>query len=82
MTYSNRAVSVLCRYSDYFRMRGVGVHRRRIKTEEKAKVVAAARRTELVQFLAALAILHQDNLKNRKNCTRTIQKNRLNVSLL
>ena len=33
-------------------------HRRRIKTEEKAKVVAAA-----------LAILHQDDLKNRMNST-------------
>ena len=33
-------------------------HRRRIKTEDKAKVVAAAWGTELIQFLAALAILH------------------------
>ena len=31
----------------------------RIYTEEKAKVVAAAWGTELLQFLAALAILHQ-----------------------
>ena len=38
-------------------------HRRRINTEEKAKVVAAAWRTELIQFLAALAILHQDDQK-------------------
>ena len=36
-------------------------HRRRINTEEKAKVVAAAWRTELIQFLAALAILHHDD---------------------
>ena len=34
-------------------------------TEEKAKVVAAARGTVLLQTLAALAILHQDDLKNR-----------------
>ena len=34
-------------------------HRRRIKTAEKAKVVAAA----LIQFLAALAILHLNDLK-------------------
>ena len=27
---------------------------------------------ELIQFLAALANLHQDNLNNRMNCTRTI----------
>ena len=38
-----------------------------IKTEEKAKLVAAAWGTELIQFLAALAILHQDDLKNRMN---------------
>ena len=45
---------------------------RRIKTKEKAKVVAAAWGAELIQFLAALAILNQDDLKNRMNCTRTI----------
>ena len=42
-----------------------GKHRRRIKTEDKAKVVAAVWGTELLPFLAALAILHKDNLKNR-----------------
>ena len=36
-------------------------HRRRIKTEEKAKVVAAAWGAKLIQFLAALAILYQDD---------------------
>ena len=46
--------------------------RRRIKTEEKAKVVIAAWGAALIQFLAALAILHQENLKNRMNCTRRI----------
>ena len=40
-------------------------HRRRIKTEETAKVVAAGWRTEFSQFLATLAVLHQDDLKNR-----------------
>ena len=45
---------------------------RRIKTEEKAKDVAAAWGAELIKFVAALAILHQDDLKNRMNCTRTI----------
>ena len=35
-------------------------HKRRIKTEEKAKIVAAGWGTELIQFLAAQAILHQD----------------------
>ena len=32
--------------------------RRGIKTEENSKVVAAAWGTEIIQFLAALAILH------------------------
>ena len=38
---------------------------RRIYIEENAKVVAAAWGTEFIQFLAELAILHQDDLKNR-----------------
>ena len=33
-------------------------HKRRINTEEKAKVVAAVWGTELLQFLAVIAILH------------------------
>ena len=40
-------------------------HRRRIHTEEKAKFVAASWGTERLKFLTALAILHQDGLKNR-----------------
>ena len=40
-------------------------HRRRIYTEEKAKFVAASWGKKLCQFLATLAILHQDELKNR-----------------
>ena len=40
-------------------------HRRRIKTEEKAKVVAAVWGTELIQFLTI--ILQQDDLKMRVN---------------
>ena len=47
-------------------------HRRRIKTGENAKVVAAAWRAEWIKFIAALAILHQDDLKNRMKCTKTI----------
>ena len=42
-------------------------HRRMIYTEEKAKVVAAVWGTECIQFLAMLAIFHQDYLKNRMN---------------
>ena len=44
------------------------MHRRRIYTEEKAKVVAAAWATALFKFLAAIAILHRDDLKNRMSC--------------
>ena len=36
--------------------------RRRIKTEEKAKVVAAAWGAEFIQFPAALQIWHQDDV--------------------
>ena len=42
-------------------------YRRRIYTEEKAKVVAAVWGAECIQFLAALAILHQDGTKKRMN---------------
>ena len=38
-------------------------HRRRIKTEEKAKVVAAVGGTELMQFFAELAIFYKVALK-------------------
>ena len=43
-------------------------HRRRIKTEVKAKVVAAVWGARLINnFFATLAILHQDYLNNRMN---------------
>ena len=42
-------------------------HLRRIKTEERAKVVAAASGAELINFFAMLAILHQDDMMNRMN---------------
>ena len=45
--------------------------RRRIHTEEKAKVVAG---TEFVQFLATLATLHKDDWNNRMKCTRMIEE--------
>ena len=41
------------------------IHRRMINTEEMAKVVAPVLRTDLLQFLAAQAILHQDDQKNK-----------------
>ena len=52
-------------------MRGGG-NRRRIYIAEKAKVVAAVWRAEFIKFLAALAVLHQDDIKKRMNCTRMI----------
>ena len=45
-------------------------HRRRTNTEEKAKVVAAVWGKEFIQFLAALSILHQDDLKKRMADTK------------
>ena len=43
-------------------------HRRRTYTEEKVKVVAAVWGTPFIQFLCrTIAILHQDDLKNRMN---------------
>ena len=47
-------------------------HRRKKKTEEKSKVVAAVWRTELIQFLTALAVLHKDDLKKRINRMRAM----------
>ena len=42
-------------------------HRRRIKTEEEAKVVASVWGEEFIKFLAALAILPRTILKNSMN---------------
>ena len=44
-------------------------YRRRINTEEKAKVAAAVGLAELIKFLAARAILPRTTLKNRTNST-------------
>ena len=44
-------------------------HRRRMGTEEKAKVVASVWGTEFVQFLATLAVLPRSMWKNRMNST-------------
>ena len=48
-------------------LRPLATHRRRIKTEEKAKVVAAVWGAEFTQFLARLAILPRTILENRMN---------------
>ena len=50
-----------------------GGHRRRIYTEEQ--VVAAIWGTEFIQFLATLAVVHQDDKKKGINCTRMIRRN-------
>ena len=42
-------------------------HRRKMKTEEKVKVVASVWGEEFINFLAALAVLPRTILKNRLN---------------
>ena len=54
--------------------------RRRTKTKEKAKVVAAAWGAELIQFLAVLAILSQDDLKYRMKVHWDDMKKRMNCT--
>ena len=46
---------------------------KRINTEEKAKVADAAWGAKWMKCLAALAIWHQDDLKNMGDCTRATQ---------
>ena len=55
-------------------------HRRRIKTEEKAKVVASLWGAEFIQFLAALAILPRKILKNRMNSSFSFESSWFNSS--
>ena len=54
-------------------------HKRRIKKEEKTKVVTAVWGAEYIQFLTTPSILHQGDLKNWMNCTRMKEK-RMNSS--
>ena len=54
---------------------------RRIYTEEKAKVVAAVWGIECIQFLAALAVLHQDYTYEEKGeLHQDDKKKRINSS--
>ena len=55
-------------------------YRRRIKTEETAKVVAAVWREEFIKFLAALAILPRTILKNRINSSFSFKSSWCNSS--
>ena len=48
-----------------------GAQKKDIHRREGKGIVASSWGTEFIQFLAALAILHQDELKNRLNCIRT-----------
>ena len=45
-------------------------YRKRIYTEENAKVVTAVWGTEFIKLLAALVVLQKDDVKNRMTCTR------------
>ena len=55
-------------------------HRRFIKTEEKAKVVASVWGEECIQFLAALAILQRKIWKNRMNSSFSFKSSWCNTS--
>ena len=61
-------------------LRQVWHHRRRIKTEEKAKVVAAVRGEEFFQFLAALVILARTIFKNKMNSSFSFKSSGCNSS--
>ena len=54
--------------------------RRRIKTEEKEKVVASVWGKELIQFFAALANLPRTILKNRMNSSFSFKSSLCNSS--
>ena len=68
-------VRVPCKY-DIFQFVQIcycpGESYKKNNTEERANVVAAVWGTEFIQFLAVLAILHMDELKNKMNCIRMI----------
>ena len=51
-------------------------HRRRIYTEAKAKVVPSVWGAEFIQFLAALATVHQDDLSEENGLHQDDMKNR------
>ena len=51
-------------------------YRRRIMTEGRRFFLGE----EFIKFLAALAILPRTILKNRMNCNRMVEKNRMNSS--
>ena len=54
-------------------------HRRRIRTEEKAKVVASVWEEEFIQFLATLAVLPMTILNNRMHQDDLKEKDEFNL---
>ena len=56
------------------------IHRRRVKTEEKAKVVVADGGTEFIQFVATLTILPWTILENKMNPSVSFQSSWCNSS--
>ena len=57
-------------------------HRRRIKTAEKAKVVASVRGEEFIQYLTALAVLHKTILNNSDELHQDDLKQKDELTLL
>ena len=55
-------------------------HRRRIYTEEKAKVVSAVWGTDFIHFLAVLAVLYQDDMKKKDEFHQDDIKKTMNSS--
>ena len=55
-------------------------HRRRINTEDKAKVVAYVWGEEVIQFLAALAFLQRTILNNTMNSSFSFKSSMCNSS--
>ena len=56
------------------------MHRRRINTEEKAKVVASVWEEEFIPFLAALTVLPRTIFKNRMNSSLSFKSSWCNSS--
>ena len=63
LSYWTKKILNLCSFCSDYTERIPSNHRRRIKTEEKAKVVASVWGKEFIQFLAVLAFFHQDDFK-------------------
>ena len=67
-SWAEEAGDILAREKEW-KQRNIQAEHKDLYRRGKVKVVAVAWETGLIQFLAALAILHQDKLKNRLICT-------------